>query len=349
MKKSDLITMLACAAIFALYFMPCEVVASDAAQGNKTVLTHSESKKMKFSEIMQKLEVANPWTVKKISEALGVELYGLRLHDYGDGLIINHITYRSSEAVTYPSHERENRILSVSLKLDRAASCFTLDSFKKEYPDMEKMETKISALIAYQESYFLRKPWRGGLTFSFKKTEDFMCLTEFGIHQIPPEPEHFGKLFVVKEHKMKFEELMQKIEVASPWTLEKVSKELDLEFQGSSSSQSKDLFVHNAINILYEEDLFFDRIALILDKKTNKMVQLMLGISIYADCFPIDRVKKIYPDIKQTPLPPGIHPKRTETINYYQVKRSGGYLSFGFYKEKRPSCLYDVFVTPEKQ
>ena len=360
MKKSALTAMLVCATCF----WAGESVASNAAPDVGTAQARPESKKMKLTELIKRLEAANPWTVEKVSKALDTEMkkpsesyfdniyvdyYGAHQRDYGDGLIIDKADFRLNA--------KTNRMVRTTLMLDQGAKCLTRESIKKMYPDMVKGETFSTAphvlensppiTIRYREVYFVDRPW-GHFSFYFgtREKRDDYCLDEFDIFSIL-ESQPVKKYNADKEYKMKFEELLQKIEAASPWTLEKVRKELGLEF--ISNNKNNDVFVYEANRILYEEDLFFQRIILRLDAKTNKAIRLIMEISSTANCFTLDRIKKTYPDIEYNLLPPDIPAGRAETISYYQVKRSWGRLSFGFDKKERPDCLCDIFLTPEKE
>jgi len=153
---------------FLSYFAANEAFASDVTLGNKTAQTHSEGMKMKLMELMQRLEAAEPWPVEKVSEALGAELihrpsyrdkafpsYRAYQLDYGNGLIIDNAEYNLNL--------KENRMKKLTLQLDKSASCFTLDSLKKIYSDMEKMETYTLSASSFKKRVIPAAIYANGL------------------------------------------------------------------------------------------------------------------------------------------------------------------------------------------
>jgi hypothetical protein len=63
-------------------------------------------------------------------------------------------------------------------------------------------------------------------------------------------------------------------------------------------------------------------------------------------CYPLGRVKKMYPDIELSPIGAPSR-KMSEQTTYFYTKRPWGRLSFCFKKEKS-DCLRDIVLAPDK-
>jgi len=345
-----------------------QVIASDAVPGNKTAQS-MKSKKMKLEELVQKLEAAHPWSVEKISDVLDAELtlddssspgdtdYIVNRLDYGEGLIIDKATF----GIGIRSNGVKSKGIGLTLDTSKNTKCFTYDYIKKIYPDMRFVLPGLIQHTIFGEyvprpnsTYRVEQSW-GTLSFRFinkfvDKEEVPDCLTDITLTSpkltAPTEPEPI----ISDNHRMKLEELLQRVEAANPWSAEKVSKALGAEFI-LSPSQSQD-YQHYKDNrgpfyLRYEENLLLNRIHLRIDSKTNKTHWLTLEINgDRSECFTLDRIKKSYPDIKYSPE--GAPPRRvTDTTAYYRTVRPWGRLSFGFDK-KRNDCLCDIVLTPNQ-
>ena len=144
------------------------------------------------------------------------------------------------------------------------------------------------------------------------------------------------------EPKMKLEELVQKLEDANPWTVERVESVLGARL---ALVRSNDVFtVHTSGQFLFEEGLIVEEVHLRLTVATNGMIRLIVSLSDEASCFTLDRIKRTYPDTKMSPygFPRG-HSLNEKT--YFWTKRPWGHIAFGF-KERRRDCLSSIVYIP---
>ena len=330
--------------------------ASDAELAEKSAQTRSEGKKVGLAELLQRLEDANPWSVEKVSEALGAELslvhsnpyntsYVANRLEYGEGLIVDEVELRLSI-------KRNNEMIRLILDFAKDAACLTHEHLKEIYPGMNFIRSgprleHNSPTFSYS-TYEVERSW-GNLLFQLDYQQP-NCLRS--IILAPPEPSR--EPIVSDDHKMKLEELLQRAEAAIPWTAEKVSKALGAEFE-YSTSQNGD-FSHyedtrDPADLRYEENLFLSGIRLRTDAKTNKAHWLILEISsrrnrwFTSGCFTLDRIKKSYPDIARSPAAPPPR-KPTDMTSYYKTERPWGRLSFGF--DIKNDCLSDIVLTPNQ-
>ena len=366
MKKLGSIIGLICVVCILSFFAAHQRAAASSntmSTGGKTPPTHSKSKKMKLEDLMQRLEAAHPWSVEKISDVLGAELtlddssspgdtdYIVNRLDYGEGLVIDKAKFGIGI---------KSKGIKLTLANSKDTKCFAYDYIKKTYPDISYvlpgplLHTIYGEYVPYPDStYQVERSW-GTLSFRFinkvidkKGVPDCLAditLTSPKLAATEPEP------IVSDDHRMKLEELLQRMEAANPWSAEKVSKALGAEFI-LSLGQSQD-YQHYKDNrgpfyLRYEENLLLNRIHLRIDSKTNKTHWLTLEINgDRSECFTLDRIKKSYPDIKYSPE--GAPPRRvTDTTAYYRTVRPWGRLSFGFDK-KRNDCLCDIVLTPNQ-
>jgi len=142
--------------------------------------------------------------------------------------------------------------------------------------------------------------------------------------------------------KVKLAELMQRLEDANPWAVEKVSEALGgVDLTLAYSNQY--ILSYTTNNIIYENGLLIRKIELRLKAETKQMTKLILDLNNNTKCFTLDDLRKMYPSIHDEP------PSYVPSIVYYVVKRSWGRILFGFERE-RPDCLGDIaFVTPKRK
>jgi len=144
----------------------------------------------------------------------------------------------------------------------------------------------------------------------------------------------------IKSKKMKLEELVQKLEDANPWSVEKVSEALGAELSLVNSHPSNTLYIANRLE--YGEGLIVDKASLRLNVERNKMIGLVLNFAKDTTCFEHDHIKKIYPTMNYVRfIPYGM--QSTYIYKIYEVKRSWGDLSFEF-DYKQPNCLTVVIL-----
>ena len=141
---------------------------------------------------------------------------------------------------------------------------------------------------------------------------------------------------------MKLEELVQKLEDANPWTVERVESVLGARL---ALVRSNDVFtVHTSGQFLFEEGLIVEEVHLRLRVDTNGMIRLIVSLSDEASCFTLDRIKRTYPDTKISPFGfPRGHSLNEQT--YHWAKRPWGHIAFGF-KERRRDCLSGITFIP---
>jgi len=143
--------------------------AYDAVPTGKSAETRSEGKKVGLVELLQRLDAANPWTVERVSEALGVELtfdprstkfivsYMVKQLNYGDGLIVDEVELRQGAET--------KQMIRLILYLNTKAKCFTHDSLKKMYPDIHDSTLPYNGYSGVF-GYDIERPW-GLISFEF--------------------------------------------------------------------------------------------------------------------------------------------------------------------------------------
>jgi len=142
---------------------------------------------------------------------------------------------------------------------------------------------------------------------------------------------------------MKLEKLVQKLDAANPWTVERVESVFDSKL---ALIRSNDVFmVYTAGPFHYEEGLVIEEVHLRLKADSNEMIRLIVRLSDDASCFAFDRIKKTYPHTQIGPLA-GPRGQSLDEETHYWTKRLWGHISFGF-KERRPSCLSSVVFIPK--
>ena len=145
---------------------------------------------------------------------------------------------------------------------------------------------------------------------------------------------------------MKLEELIQKLEAANPWTVERVEPVLRAKLVKIDST--KTFVVYTANRLLYEEGLIVEEVHLRLRVDTNEMIRLIVNLNDEASCFTLDRIKRTYPDIEHDPYGLSVSHDAEHSPNGsfgYWTKRPWGHIDFGF-KERRPDCLSGITFIP---
>lgn len=140
---------------------------------------------------------------------------------------------------------------------------------------------------------------------------------------------------------MKLEELVQKLDAANPWTVERVENVLGSKLTKTYST--KTFASHTAGSFHYEEGLIIEAVELRLRVATNEMARLIVDLSDEASCFTLDRIKRTYPDVQLSPYPPS--PNSLDATFGYWAKRPWGHISFQF-KMGRPKCLSGITFIP---
>ncbi|MDR2208788.1 MAG: hypothetical protein LBE22_07460 [Azoarcus sp.] len=145
------------------------------------------------------------------------------------------------------------------------------------------------------------------------------------------------------ESQMKFEELIQKLDAANPWTVERVEEVLGSKLIETSST--KTFVIHKTGQLLFEENLIIEEVHLRLRIAKNELIRLIVSLSDEASCFTLDRIKESYPDIQNDPygLTPGDSPNATFG---YWTQRPWGHINFAF-KMRRPKCLSHIAFIPK--
>jgi hypothetical protein len=147
-----------------------------------------------------------------------------------------------------------------------------------------------------------------------------------------------------KESKMKLEELVQKLDDANPWTLERVEAALDVKLALARSNDS--FTVHTTKPLNHDEGLLVKEVHLRLDTDTGEMIRLIVSLSDDASCFSRERIKKSYPDIRLASF--GLVGAGTlNETEYFWTARQWGHIAFGF-KRQRAYCLSGVTFIPTK-
>jgi len=138
--------------------------------------------------------------------------------------------------------------------------------------------------------------------------------------------------------KIKLAELVQRLEAANPWSVERVSEALG--GVGLTLARSNQfILVYTANNILYEDGLYIKEVHLRLGVKTKKMARLILDFNKNSKCITFDHLEKMYPDIYRGP-------HSTDDTIYYRTKRSWGHMSLGF-NDPHYDCLGSIVFIPE--
>jgi hypothetical protein len=150
----------------------------------------------------------------------------------------------------------------------------------------------------------------------------------------------------VKERRMnmKLEELVQKLDDANPWPVEKVEEVLGTKLVVTKLSGITTHYKSG--QLIFVEGLIIEQVDFRVHMNTKEMFRLILDISDNASCFTRERLKKVYSDI-QLDLN---NPPRGDAPGikiYYNTKRSWGRIAFGF-KLKRPDCLSGIIFIPAK-
>ncbi|MDR2208787.1 MAG: hypothetical protein LBE22_07455 [Azoarcus sp.] len=145
------------------------------------------------------------------------------------------------------------------------------------------------------------------------------------------------------EPQMKLEELIQKLDAANPWTVERVEKVLGSKLIETSST--KTFVIHETGQLLFEEGLSIKEVHLRLRVATNEMIRLIVDLSDEASCFALDRITNSYPSVKVSPLG-GPRGRSLDEETHYWAERPWGHISFGF-KERRPKCLSSIIFIPK--
>jgi hypothetical protein len=150
----------------------------------------------------------------------------------------------------------------------------------------------------------------------------------------------------VKERRtnMKLEELVQKLDAANPWPVEKVEEVLGTKLTAVYSSSITTYYESG--QLIFEEGLIIAQVDFRVDIDTKEMFILILDISDNASCFTRERLKKTHPDLQLNLNNPPREDSPNEEISY-NTKRLWGTLSFGF-KVKRPNCLSSIAFIPTK-
>jgi len=140
-----------------------------------------------LEEFLQKLEDGQPWTKEKAEAQLGVKLTKSSSTGvvtwwypdpgsfvYGEGLIVNNISYDVWTKTNEMRGMRANEMTSMRIGLDDKSSCFTQERIKKSYPG-----GKFTGLNEYpggSDDYYINRGW-GGVTFAFGEKKQWKCLT----------------------------------------------------------------------------------------------------------------------------------------------------------------------------
>jgi len=140
--------------------------------------------------------------------------------------------------------------------------------------------------------------------------------------------------------KIKLAELVQRLEAANPWSVERVSEALggvNLTLTYSNHA----IFSYTANNLVYGDNLLIDQVEFRLSIKKDKMFRLILDINENSKCITFDNLKKMYPDRHKSP-----YGDSEDGVFYYYTKRSWGGILFGF-EDERPDCLGNIVFIPK--
>jgi hypothetical protein len=155
---------------------------------------------------------------------------------------------------------------------------------------------------------------------------------------------------------MKLEELIQKLEDANPWALEKVESIFGTKFTKVTYNYAKDYFYsYIAKSLHFEEGLIVEEVELRIGVAKNNLARLIVDFSDDSACFTRDRLKKTWPDLQISPYGPVIVKSYNaetakvermwlESVSYW-TDRPWGHIAFTF-KELRPDCLSGFTFIP---
>lgn len=150
---------------------------------------------------------------------------------------------------------------------------------------------------------------------------------------------------------MKLEELIQKLEEANPWSLEKVGPIFDSKFTEIPfpypASMGKPTFVsYEAKSITFEKGLIVNKVELRLSVPENELIRLIVNLSEDSSCITLNRIENTFPSIKPSPFGGPRGRSLDEEMNFW-AERPWGHISFGF-KERRKDCLSSIIFIPTK-
>jgi len=159
-----------------------------------------------------------------------------------------------------------------------------------------------------------------------------------------------GKATQPHSGNIKLEELLQNLEDAHPWTIEKVSQVLGTKLTPGRSNGTTTNYMANQLS--YGEGLLIAEAALRVFEKNNKPVYLFLDINKDTACFKHDYIKKIYTGLRFRHPGPIRHTLEGKPAPYtdstFQVERPWGTLYFRFNLESptfslgTPDCLIGI-------
>ncbi|MCL2876148.1 MAG: hypothetical protein FWF12_07650 [Betaproteobacteria bacterium] len=140
---------------------------------------------------------------------------------------------------------------------------------------------------------------------------------------------------------MNLVELVQRLEDANPWTVEKVSEALGgVDLTLARSDQY--IYSYTANDIAYEDGLLFREIWLRHRSETKKMIRIILSVSRDTKCYTLANLEKMYPNIHDEQK---IYDRG---VNFFAIKRSWGRILFGFENE-RLECLGNIVFVPKEE
>ncbi|MDR3323275.1 MAG: hypothetical protein LBS89_03630 [Zoogloeaceae bacterium] len=142
---------------------------------------------------------------------------------------------------------------------------------------------------------------------------------------------------------MKLEELVQKLDDAYPWPVDKVNAILGANLVETDSNGVATPYVTEE-RLVYDEGLIVEEVELRVFEKTGEPTRLILDFGDDASCFTLDRVKQTYPVLVITDMPRG---RSLEEETNFSTQQSWGRISFGF-KERRPDCLSSITFIPKQ-
>jgi hypothetical protein len=144
------------------------------------------------------------------------------------------------------------------------------------------------------------------------------------------------------ETPMKIGELVERLEAAYPWTVEKVESILGAGL--TVTYDTKNVISHEASHITYE-GLLIDNVELRLKKPAMDTVRLIFHVSEKAVCITRESIEKTYPggEKGEELRPASLDGGRID----YIVKRPLGKILFRFRYLIRPDCLAGITFIPE--
>jgi hypothetical protein len=145
-----------------------------------------------LEEFVQKLEDGQPWTREKAEAQLGVELTKTSstggvtwwykgpesLVIYGEGLIVNDISYTVWAKTDEMRGMRANEMRSMRIRFDEQSNCFTQKQIKKTYPGGKFSDINLRPGGSYD--YEINRGW-GFVAFEFGDQKKWECLTGISI------------------------------------------------------------------------------------------------------------------------------------------------------------------------